>query len=207
MKHLHSFRKLNRHTAHRHAMLSNMANSLLKHSRIITTLQKAKELRKVVEPLVTRAKVDTLAHRRHILSILRHPDMLNKLFTVIAPAFSQRPGGYTRIIKLGPRLLDNAERAVIEFVQNFAEVRKKPEEKKPGAAAGLPAIPEKPESREKAKAPKTDKIEKAAKPVAAENAPAADTTDKQEKNEKKGKPEPRPKSGPAGKEKEGKKKK
>jgi large subunit ribosomal protein L17 len=167
MKHLHGFRKLNRNASHRKAMLSNMANSMIKHSRVTTTLAKAKELRRVVERLVTKAKVDTLARRRLVLKLLRRPDMLAKLFGVIAPAFAQRPGGYTRIIRFGFRRLDNAEMACIEFVQNFAEERKKPEEKKPGEAGkeALPAAPaaEKPKAAKPAKKEKAEKAEKAVK--------------------------------------------
>lgn len=134
MKHRHSFRKLNRHAAHRRAMLSNMANSLLRHYRVTTTLAKAKELRRVVERLVTKARQDTLAARRQVLRVLRRPDNLKRLFSVIAPAFAGRPGGYTRIIRLGRRSLDNAEMARIEFVQEFA-----PPKPAAGEAAGQEA--------------------------------------------------------------------
>jgi len=129
MKHLHKFNKLNRFSSHRKLMLSNMANSLIKHSRIITTLAKAKELRRVVEKLITKAKKNTLASRRLVLKVLRRPDNLHKLFDIIAPAFANRNGGYTRIIRLGSRKIDNAQMAVVEFVQEFTEI-KKDEEKK-----------------------------------------------------------------------------
>jgi len=120
MKHLIKGRKLNKTTAHRKAMFSNMANSMLKHARIKTTLPKAKELRRYVERMITRAKEDTLHNKRIILRFLRHRTMIEKLFTQIAPKFKDRNGGYTRIIKLGRRKNDNAEMAIIEFVEDFS---------------------------------------------------------------------------------------
>ena len=186
MKHLHGFRKLNRHAAHRRAMLSNMANSLLKYSRVTTTLAKAKELRRVVERLVTKAKVDSLARRRLVLKVLRRPDMLVKLFSVIAPAFAQRPGGYTRIIRFGFRSNDNAEMSCIEFVQNFAEERKKPEVKK-GAETGKEIVPGSvPEaSADKGKPAKSEKAQ--GKPAKAEKKSASEKKEPKVKKEIEGK--------------------
>lgn len=120
MKHLIKGRKLNKTTAHRKAMFSNMANSMLKHTRIKTTLAKAKEFRRYIERMITRAKNDTLHNKRIILRFLRHRTMIEKLFTQIAPKFKDRNGGYTRIIKLGRRKNDNAEMAIIEFVEDFS---------------------------------------------------------------------------------------
>lgn len=153
MKHLRSFRKLNRHAAHRRALLSNMANALLRHYRITTTLAKAKELRRVVERLVTKARSDTLAARRQVLKVLRRPDNLKRLFKVIAPAFAGRPGGYTRIIRLGRRSLDNAEMARIEFVAEFA----------PPPSADRPKAEEKGAKRPRGKAEQAAKAAKAGK--------------------------------------------
>ena len=116
MRHGKKNRKLGRSTAHRIAMFRNQLSSLVVHGRIVTTLPKAKELRPVAERLVTRSKSDTVHARRIAGRWVGDRDLLKKLFTEIAPRFSDRPGGYTRIIKLGPRHGDNAEMAILEFV-------------------------------------------------------------------------------------------
>ena len=116
MRHGHGLRKLNRTSAHRQAMLRNMANSLLKHEAIKTTLPKAKELRRVVEPLITLAKKPTLANRRLAFDRLRDLDTVVKLFNELGPRFANRPGGYTRILKMGFRVGDNAPMAYMELV-------------------------------------------------------------------------------------------
>ena len=116
MRHRHGLRKLNRTSSHRLAMLRNMSNSLLQHELIKTTLPKAKELRKVVEPLITLAKKDTVANRRLAFARLRDRDMVTKLFTELGPRFATRPGGYTRILKMGYRVGDNAPMALVELV-------------------------------------------------------------------------------------------
>jgi len=116
MRHGHGLRKLNRTSAHRQAMLRNMANSLLKHEAIKTTLPKAKELRRVVEPLITLAKKPTLANRRLAFNRLRDRDTVVKLFNELGPRFANRPGGYTRILKMGFRVGDNAPMAYMELV-------------------------------------------------------------------------------------------
>ena len=103
MRHRHGLRKLNRTSSHRLAMLRNMSNSLFQHELIKTTLPKAKELRKVVEPLITLAKKDTVANRRLAFARLRDRDMVTKLFTELGPRYATRPGGYTRILKFGFR--------------------------------------------------------------------------------------------------------
>ena len=117
MRHGHGLRKLNRTTSHRLAMLRNMANSLLEHEAIKTTVPKAKELRRVVEPLITLAKEDSVANRRLAFDRLRNRDNVTKLFTVLGPRFAQRPGGYTRILKMGFRVGDNAPMAYMELVE------------------------------------------------------------------------------------------
>ncbi len=116
MRHGHGLRKLNRTTSHRLAMLRNMMNSLLTHEAIQTTLPKAKELRRVVEPMITLAKVATVANRRLAFDRLRDRDVVVKLFDVLGPRFNARPGGYTRILKTGFRVGDNAPMALIELV-------------------------------------------------------------------------------------------
>jgi large subunit ribosomal protein L17 len=116
MRHGHGLRKLNRTTSHRLAMLRNMSNSLLRHERIKTTLPKAKELRRVVEPLITLAKDPTVANRRLAFNRLRDREMVVKLFDELGPRFKARNGGYTRILKFGFRVGDNAPMALMELV-------------------------------------------------------------------------------------------
>ena len=116
MRHGKKFNHLGRTSAHRKAMLSNMASSLISHKRITTTVAKAKALRKYVEPLLTRAKEDTTHNRRVVFSYLQDKDTVSTLFNEVAGKIAGRPGGYTRIIKLGNRLGDNADMALIELV-------------------------------------------------------------------------------------------
>ena len=130
MRHGHGLRKLNRTSSHRLAMLRNMSNSLLRHELIKTTLPKAKELRRVVEPLITLAKDPTVANRRLAFNRLRDREMVVKLFAEIGPRYQARQGGYTRILKFGFRVGDNAPMALMELVD-----RPQPEATAPEAAA------------------------------------------------------------------------
>ena len=116
MRHRHGLRKLNRTTSHRLAMLRNMCNSLITHEAIKTTVPKAKELRRVVEPLITLAKEATLANRRLAFDRTRDRDVVAKLFNEIGPRYKARPGGYTRILKMGFRVGDNAPMAFVELL-------------------------------------------------------------------------------------------
>ena len=116
MRHSKSGRKLNRNSSHRKAMFSNMANSLFDHEIIKTTLPKAKELRRIAEPLITLAKSDSVANRRSAFSKMRDKEMVGKLFSELAPRYKDRPGGYTRILKCGFRSGDAAPMAYIELV-------------------------------------------------------------------------------------------
>ncbi|MFD2035528.1 50S ribosomal protein L17 [Belliella marina] len=116
MRHGKKFNHLGRTASHRKAMLSNMASSLILHKRISTTLAKAKELRKYVEPLISRAKEDTTHNRRIVFSYLQSKDSIKTLFGEVVEKVATRPGGYTRIIKTGNRLGDNAEMCIIELV-------------------------------------------------------------------------------------------
>lgn len=113
----HTF-KIGRTTAHRHALLSNAVCSLIEHGRITTTLVKAKEIRRVADRMVTYAKVGTLHTRRLAIATLHQVELVGKLFDEIAPQFKERNGGYTRIMKLGPRRGDAAEMCIIEFVES-----------------------------------------------------------------------------------------
>lgn len=116
MRHRQSGRKLNRNSSHRKAMFRNMTSSLFEFEIIRTTLPKAKELRKVAEPLITLAKKDSVANRRLAFSRLRNPEVVGKLFADLGPRFLERPGGYTRIMKCGHRTGDKAPMAYIELV-------------------------------------------------------------------------------------------
>ena len=116
MRHRHGLRKLNRTSAHRLAMFRNMAVSLLTHEAIKTTLPKAKELRRVVEPLITLGKEPSLANKRLAFARLRDRDAVTKLFDVVGPRYKERNGGYTRVLKMGFRQGDNAPMAFIELV-------------------------------------------------------------------------------------------
>ncbi|HEV7122592.1 MAG TPA: 50S ribosomal protein L17 [Rhodanobacter sp.] len=116
MRHMKSGRKLNRTSSHREAMFRNMASSLVKHELIRTTLPKAKELRRVAEPLITLAKTDGVANRRLAFSRLRDQEAVGKLFVELGPRYKERPGGYLRILKCGFRPGDNAPMAYVELV-------------------------------------------------------------------------------------------
>jgi len=135
MRHRHGLRKLNRTTSHRLAMLRNMTNSLLTHEAIRTTLPKAKELRRVAEPLITLAKNPTLANRRVAFDRLRDKDAVYKLFNELGPRYAKRPGGYLRILKFGFRVGDNAPMALVELMDRPEPGAETIEETKPAKAA------------------------------------------------------------------------
>jgi large subunit ribosomal protein L17 len=144
MRHHLSGRQLSRNSPHRHAMLRNMSVSLLRHETIKTTLPKAKELRRVVEPLITLAKIDGDANRRLAFARLRDADVVEKLFEDLGPRFKARPGGYTRILRMMPRAGDNAPMALMQLVdgpatatagEEPAAVKKKASRKKKAAAS------------------------------------------------------------------------
>jgi large subunit ribosomal protein L17 len=140
MRHRHSGRQLSRVAPHRHAMLRNMAASLLRHETIRTTVPKAKELRRVVEPLITLAKVDTEAKRRTAFSRLRDAEVVTKLFDDLGPRFKARAGGYTRILHMAPRPGDAAPMALMQLVDGPVVVAE-PEEKAPKKKAKAKAAP------------------------------------------------------------------
>ena len=129
MRHRHGLRKLNRTSSHRLAMLRNMTVSLLKHEAIKTTLPKAKELRKVAEPIINLGKTDTLAHKRLAFDRLRDRDIVGKLFDELGPRYKARNGGYLRILKFGFRQGDNAPMALVELVDRPAPVAAAAEDK------------------------------------------------------------------------------
>ncbi|MDD5247492.1 MAG: 50S ribosomal protein L17 [Rhodocyclaceae bacterium] len=121
MRHRNGLRKLNRTSSHRLAMLRNMTVSLLRHEAIKTTLPKAKELRRVVEPMITLGKSPTLANRRLAFDRLRDREIVGKIFDVLGPRYAGRPGGYLRILKMGFRAGDNAPMAYVELLDRPAE--------------------------------------------------------------------------------------
>ena len=125
MRHGFRGRRFNRTTEHRKAMFANMSAALIKHEQIITTLPKAKDLRPVVEKLITLSRTDSIHARRLVMARLRDADMVKKLFAVIGPRYKGRPGGYCRIMKAGFRQGDNAPMAVIEFVDRDVDARGK----------------------------------------------------------------------------------
>lgn len=118
MRHRKSGRRLGRNSSHRKAMFRNMATSMLKHETIKTTLAKAKELRRVVEPLITLAKKDSVANRRLAFDRLRDKEVVGKLFSDLGPRFKDRPGGYLRILKAGPRPGDAAPMAIVMLTES-----------------------------------------------------------------------------------------
>ena len=121
MRHGHGLRKLNRTSSHRKAMFQNMMNSLIEHEAIKTTLPKAKELRRVIEPMITLAKEPTVANRRLAFNRLRDRDSVTKLFNDLGPRFKTRPGGYTRILKMGFRAGDSAPMAIVQLLDQPAK--------------------------------------------------------------------------------------
>lgn len=132
MRHRNTGRQLSRSTSHRHAMLRNMATSLLQHETIRTTVPKAKELRRVVEPLITLAKADTQALRRLAYSRLRDEAVVEKLFDDLGPRFKARAGGYTRILKMEPRPGDSADMALMQLVDSANVAGEKKDDTKAG---------------------------------------------------------------------------
>jgi large subunit ribosomal protein L17 len=121
MRHRKSGRRLGRNSSHRKAMFRNMASSMVKHETIRTTVPKAKELRRVVEPLITLAKEDSVANRRLAFDRLRDKEAVGKLFSELGPRFKDRPGGYLRILKMGPRPGDAAPMAIVMLTEQTAE--------------------------------------------------------------------------------------
>jgi large subunit ribosomal protein L17 len=169
MNHGNKVNHLGRTDSHRKALLANLASSLILHKKIKTTVAKAKELRKYVEPLITKAKNDTTHSRRTVFSYLKHKDPVKELFTEVVTRVADRPGGYTRILRIGNRLGDNAEMCIIELV-DFNEVytsgkkaatktrRRRGGAKKAGGAEGTAAV----EASATEAAPKATRKKKAA---------------------------------------------
>ena len=164
MRHRNSGRQLSRNASHRHAMLRNMATSLLRHETIRTTVPKAKELRRVVEPLITLAKIDSLAKRRLAFSRLRDVSIVEKLFADLGPRFKARAGGYTRILRMEPRPGDSADMALMQLVDSAVVAAEKTDDTKAAKAPKAPRKSKKaaPDAEEPAAAPKRRKAKAAA---------------------------------------------
>jgi len=173
MRHNKKFNHLGRKTAHRKAMLSNMATSLLIHKRIKTTVAKAKALRLYVEPLITKSKNDSTHSRRIVFSYLRSKEAVTELFRDISEKVADRPGGYTRIIKLGNRLGDNAEMCMIELVDYNEHMLSTKETKKKSRRSRATETTTATETKTEAKAE--------VKTEAKEETPKADTEKKEDK--------------------------
>lgn len=173
MRHRKSGRKLGRNTSHRKAMMRNMVTSLFEHEQIKTTDARAKELRKMAEKLITLAKRGDLHARRQILEVVRDRKTAAKLVDRIAPRYQSRPGGYTRIIKLGHRSGDNAALSLIELVEE--EFTAKPKKKKPAAQSAPASAPEAVE--EPVATPEEQAAPATAKKAATEEAPAEPATE------------------------------
>jgi large subunit ribosomal protein L17 len=171
MRHHLSGRQLSRNSSHRHALLRSLSVSLLRHETIRTTIPKAKELRRVVEPLITLGKDDSESNRRLAFARLRDTEIVAKLFDTIGPRFKARPGGYTRILHMAPRAGDNAPMALMQLVERSAPiaVETAPEDKKAKKAEAAPKV-DKAEKKAKAEAKKGR--EKAAKEANAAKAVA-----------------------------------
>jgi large subunit ribosomal protein L17 len=188
MRHRHGLRKLNRTSSHRLAMLRNMTNSLLTHEVIKTTLPKAKELRRVAEPMITLGKTPTLANRRLAFDRLRDRDVVTKLFDELGPRYSARPGGYLRILKFGFRIGDNAPMALVELMD-----RPEPGAATEGGTGGKEAAGKGEKPAKAAKPPKPPKAAKVAKapkepkPAKPPKAAAANKKTKSAKGSKKAK--------------------
>ncbi len=180
MRHNKKFNHLGRKSAHRKAMLANMANSLIEHKRITTTVAKAKALRMYVEPLITKAKNDTTHSRRIVFSYLQNKDAVSELFRDVAEKVADRPGGYTRILKTGNRLGDNAEMCIIELVDyNEAMLAAKEEAAKPKKRRSRRGG-KKAETSAPAAETKVDESKEAPKAEAVKETPVAETEVKDE---------------------------
>ncbi|MCD8288609.1 MAG: 50S ribosomal protein L17 [Prevotella sp.] len=184
MRHNKKFNHLGRTASHRHALLANMSVSLIMHKRITTTLAKAKALKKYVEPLITRAKNDTTNSRRVVFRYLQDKAAITELFTTVASAIGDRPGGYTRVIKLGIRKGDAAPIAFIELVdfdENMAKepktVKKTRRSRRSGAKKEAEAVKETEAKAEEAKVEETKVAEKAAEEVVEEVKAAEETVE------------------------------
>src|SRR5262245_9798322 len=181
MRHGMVNRKLGRTSAHRAALFRNQLSSLIERERIITTLPKAKELRPQIERIVTIGKTDNVHNRRQVFRVVNDETLVAKVFDTLGPRFAERPGGYTRIIKIGPRRGDAAETAIIEFVGFEPKIEEKPEET---PAKGKKAAPKKPEPEPEVEQTEAAEEEKPKKKPAAKKKAAAPKKEAKKSEEK-----------------------
>jgi large subunit ribosomal protein L17 len=181
MRHGKKFNHLGRTASHRKAMLSNMANSLIEHKRINTTVAKAKELKKYIEPLVTKSKVDSTHNRRTVFAYLKSKEAVTELFREVAVKVGDRPGGYTRIIKTGNRLGDNAEMCMIELV-DFNEIYGADKAAKKGTRRGRKKA-DAPAAAPVAEAVVVEEVKSEEAPVAEASAPEIATSEEENQTE------------------------
>ncbi len=176
MRHARAGKKLGRDSAHRKALYSNLAGALIEHGRIRTTVTKAKAVKPLAEQMITLGRRGDLHARRQATSFLRSRDVVHKLFAEVAPLFKDRPGGYTRIVKIGSRAGDSAEMVYLELVDE-EYVAKEREERTPAPVAETHVAPEVPEELEEAPAEEPEPDEGAEPEVPAESEPASDESD------------------------------
>jgi len=179
MRHRVKGRKFNRTSEHRRALMRNLATSLIKHKKITTTVEKAKELRKFIEPIITKAKTDSVASKRYVSDDIKDRDIVKELFTEVIAKVGERPGGYTRIVRLGQRKGDGAELAIIELVDFSGIVKPKPA-KKAKTESIAPT-----EKTEEVKEEKKDEKPKAKKAPAREKKPIEKKTTKEKATKEK----------------------
>lgn len=187
MRHGMVNRKLGRTSAHRSALFRNQLSSLIQHERIVTTLPKAKELRPQIERLVTLAKTDNVHNRRQAERTIANDTLVGKLFETLGPRFAERPGGYTRIIKLGPRRGDAAERAIIEFVGYELKEKEETPEPAPKAKKSAPKKAAKEPKEASADEEEKPKKKSSKKPAASKKAAPAAGSKKSGNKKKSGK--------------------
>jgi len=191
MRHGKKINHLGRTDSHRKAMLANMASSLILHKRITTTLAKAKALRTYVEPILTKSKNDTTHSRRTVFQLLQNKEVLTTLFREVAEKVANRPGGYTRIVKLGNRLGDNASMAIIELVDfnetygAEAKVEKKSTRRRGSGSKAKTATDSKEEVKAEEAVVVEDKVEDAPVEAKSEEAPASETEEKADNTKEK----------------------
>jgi large subunit ribosomal protein L17 len=188
MRHGMVNRKLGRTSAHRAALFRNQLSSLIDRERIITTLPKAKELRPQIERLVTIGKTDNVHNRRQVFRVVGDETLVAKLFDTLGPRFAERPGGYTRIIKIGPRRGDAAETAIIEFVGFEPKIEEKPAETPAKGKKAAPKKPPEPEVEETEAAEEEEAKPKKKAPAKKKAAPKKEAKESEEKPKKKAAP-------------------
>ena len=183
MRHRVKGRKFNRTSEHRRALMRNLATSLLKHKKITTTLEKAKELRGFIEPIITKAKTDSVASKRYVNDDIKDRSVVKELFTEIVAKIGERPGGYTRVVRLGQRKGDGAELAIIELVDFSGIIKPKPAKKAKGEEAPVETKTE--DVKEEKAEGKKEAKPKAKKAPAKEKKPAEKKTTKEKATKEK----------------------